>query len=554
LHSGLPKARLLAVRGQHGRLPVHCACLGGDVGCLSFLLADNDLRTQQIDAVDAHGRTPLLLAASQRHVQCCSTLARAGANVNLSDRDTNTTALHWASIWGDAELASLLLYRKANPFQQSRPSLFSPLHCAAVRGHHEVVAQLLADGASVASPTSLADLQDHASYTALLLAVARGHGAAALEIMSRSPRPPSLAGVYANARRTVVHLAALHDLPAVLKALAPRLGKEAKVNLNARDSHGHSALHLAARRGATECAHHLLSLRVELEAQNLDGCTPLFEAFAHGHTYTAAALMRAGASVCTRDKGQRSLIHAVATAGNVEAASLVLRRRHSTAGKGIEAPKSPTASSSAAAQAANAAAQALPTVHAGWLSDVDAQNRQPLHYAAAGGHSALLSLLLNEGAAVDALDSAGRSPLHYAARMGRREAACVLLQNGANLRASCKHKRTPLAELLAVLDGSVRAIHPALEQQEESGNGGGSRPEACKVSLSPSSPQEYRQLERLLTAAQTGSSAPRLASLHSPRQLVRRTCPKEVATKASPTPVGVREFLVCCCCVFCLNW
>ena len=55
-----------------------------------------------------------------------------------------------------------------------------------------------------------------------------------------------------------------------------------------------------------------------------------------------------------------------------------------------------------------------------------------LHYAAAGGDAAIVALLLDKGAAVDAVAPNGMTPLMLAATEGQPEAVDVLLQRGAN--------------------------------------------------------------------------------------------------------------------------
>lgn len=54
-----------------------------------------------------------------------------------------------------------------------------------------------------------------------------------------------------------------------------------------------------------------------------------------------------------------------------------------------------------------------------------------LHYAAAGGDAAIVALLLDKGAAVDAVAPNGMTPLMLAATEGHPEAVDLLLQRGA---------------------------------------------------------------------------------------------------------------------------
>lgn len=59
----------------------------------------------------------------------------------------------------------------------------------------------------------------------------------------------------------------------------------------------------------------------------------------------------------------------------------------------------------------------------------------PLHYAASGSQTALVNLLLDRGAAIDARSPNRSTPLMMAARYGASESAELLLARGADTRA-----------------------------------------------------------------------------------------------------------------------
>lgn len=68
---------------------------------------------------------------------------------------------------------------------------------------------------------------------------------------------------------------------------------------------------------------------------------------------------------------------------------------------------------------------------------------QPLHAAAAGGHSAIVELLLAAGAGPNAAQQEGFRPLHSAAQNGDRASVRLLLQAGADRAATDAKGRTP---------------------------------------------------------------------------------------------------------------
>jgi len=74
----------------------------------------------------------------------------------------------------------------------------------------------------------------------------------------------------------------------------------------------------------------------------------------------------------------------------------------------------------------------------------DALGLRPLHSAAIRGHSRIVALLLERGAAVDARDSLGRTPLHYASAGGHDECVRILLGRDADPNARDVKGITPL--------------------------------------------------------------------------------------------------------------
>ena len=72
-------------------------------------------------------------------------LLKKGLDVNEAQGD-GTTALHWAAIKGDAEMAQMLIYAGANVRATTRIGAYTPLYLAAKGGYSDVVAALLAGG------------------------------------------------------------------------------------------------------------------------------------------------------------------------------------------------------------------------------------------------------------------------------------------------------------------------------------------------------------------------------------------------------------------------
>ena len=78
---------------------------------------------------------------------------KKGLDVNEAQGD-GTTALHWAAMKGDAEVAQMLIYAGANVRATTRLGAYTPLYLAAKGGNSGVVAALLAAGADAKALTS----------------------------------------------------------------------------------------------------------------------------------------------------------------------------------------------------------------------------------------------------------------------------------------------------------------------------------------------------------------------------------------------------------------
>ena len=87
-------------------------------------------------SVSASGPSDVANAAQLKDATAVRKLIKEGADVNGAQGD-GMTALHWAALNGDAELASMLLYAGANVGAKTRIGGYTPLHLAAQVGTRE---------------------------------------------------------------------------------------------------------------------------------------------------------------------------------------------------------------------------------------------------------------------------------------------------------------------------------------------------------------------------------------------------------------------------------
>jgi uncharacterized protein len=104
-------------------------------------------------ALVAAEKAPVAEAAARGDKDAVRALLKKGLDVNEPQGD-GTTALHWAAMKGDAELAQMLIYAGANLRATTRLGAYTPLYLAAKGGYSAVVAALVAAGADVKATTT----------------------------------------------------------------------------------------------------------------------------------------------------------------------------------------------------------------------------------------------------------------------------------------------------------------------------------------------------------------------------------------------------------------
>ena len=107
-----------------------------------------------IDARDASGCTPLLIAAQYGHPDLAAFLVRRGADPHAVDA-SGDTALHWAAYKGSVEVCGLLLHLLGSVGQLDSVDAFgqAPLHLASLRGNTETVRFLLEEAETAGEGT-----------------------------------------------------------------------------------------------------------------------------------------------------------------------------------------------------------------------------------------------------------------------------------------------------------------------------------------------------------------------------------------------------------------
>jgi ankyrin repeat protein len=278
-------------------------------------------------SIAASGPSDIADAAQARNAAAVKELLKKGADVNAAQGD-GMTALHWAAVNGDAEVAQMLLYAGANVGAKTRIGGYTPLHLAAQVGNAAVIAPLVAAGAQVGAATAT-------GATALMQAAHSGSVDSARILLENGADP----NVKETANgQTALMFAAAADRVDVVKLLLARgadlaatsrvedfssIATSSEVDQNGvpRQAQpnqrgdvpgvtrpfnyneligkhgGLSALHFAARQGAMATAEALLAAGADINQRCAgDRTTPIIVAAVNGHFDLVSYLLDKGAN------------------------------------------------------------------------------------------------------------------------------------------------------------------------------------------------------------------------------------------------------------------
>jgi uncharacterized protein len=213
-----------------------------------------------------------------------------------------------------------------------------------------------------------------------------------------------------------------------------RLLVAAKANVNAANEYGATALYVASGNGNTVLAGLLLAAGANPNAALVSGETPLMAAVDEGHVETARALLEHGADANAQElKGGQDALMWAAAAGNPALVKLLVAH-----GADVHARSKGdfTALLFAAQQGDVESGRALLAAGAN-LNDARRVDRfSALMIAAASGQAAFAALLMERGADPNLVDQNGHTALHHAA-LDPKGAPLVkaLLDGGATVNA-----------------------------------------------------------------------------------------------------------------------
>ncbi len=272
--------------------------------------------------------SPIADAASRGDRDAVRTLLKKAADVNAAQGD-GMTALHWAAMNGDRELAEMLIVAGANVRATTRLGSYTPLYLAAQQGQAPVLKALITAGADVAVATPN-------GTTALMVAAASGDVDAVRTLIDGGADVNAKDGVrlqtplmYAAASNRAAVIELLVSKGADLRA-ASKVSNLANLSREGLGFGGNpqapgAQANNAQRRAPMPGVDRNYSLNELIIAHG--GLTPLLYAVRQGFQESAEALLKAGADVNHVSAGDRTspLLMAVIN-GHFDVAKVLLER------------------------------------------------------------------------------------------------------------------------------------------------------------------------------------------------------------------------------------
>lgn len=354
-------------------------------------------------------------AAITGDVDMIQALLDSGADVNAADAKLGLTALNWAASKGRTEAVRVLLERGAD-VDHAAVKGFTPLVSAAVHNHKEVVARLLAAGASVGVVEAALlgneeqlvhwldegtdiESENAARMTPLMAAAACGQTGCIRLLLDRGA---DLHKVNAGNLSALTWAISQDRREAVLLLMSAGMDVNAPNQRESEYFRGSTPIRYAIMHRLSEMTRLLVAHGARVDVRDVRGQTPLHWATRHSSPDVMRVLLDAGADVNAVDVMQRTPLMSVVDD------ILVKQEVHLSCVRLL--------------------------LESG--ADVNARaehGKTALMMAAGRGHTEIVKLLLEAGADIEATDEHGFSALAAAAQDGHAEVVALLKQYGAKV-------------------------------------------------------------------------------------------------------------------------
>ena len=188
-------------------------------------------------------------------------------------------------------------------------------------------------------------------------------------------------------------------------------------------SGGHETLlHFAARCDDVRLAFDAFAKGADIDARDINDSTPLHTAILNNSLETSKFLIANGANIKARDKKGRTPLHIAAVKKSKKSAMLLLNKENLSNNK-----------------EANSAPGSINRL----VNITDNRAQTPLHTAASHDADEIASILIENGADINARDITKSTPLHYAVLNKSRAVIAILIYKNADIAAKDEFGQTP---------------------------------------------------------------------------------------------------------------
>ncbi|KAL9905738.1 transient receptor potential cation channel A1 [Glossina fuscipes fuscipes] len=354
----------------------------------------NCTREEMISFYDSEGNVPLHSAVHGGDIKAVELCLKSGAKISTQQHDLSTP-VHLACAQGAIEIVKLMFtmqpMEKRICLSRTDVQKMTPLHCASMFDHPDIVEYLVQEGADV-------NALDKEHRSPLLLAASRS-GWKTVHLLIRLG---ANIGIKDASSRNVLHLVIMNG--GRLQEFAEEVCKtqtqaQLELLLNEKDNTGCSALHYASRDGHIRSLENLIRLGACINLKNNNNESPLHFAARYGRYNTVKQLLDSekGSFIINESDGEGlTPLHIASQQGHTRVVQLLLNR--------------------------------------GALLHRDHNGRNPLQLAAMSGYNETIELLHSvHSHLLDQIDKDGNTALHLATMENKPHAISVLLSMDCKL-------------------------------------------------------------------------------------------------------------------------